>query len=245
MRIQQVNLLSELLRLSLELRHCLSADVSHNCCSSASACKFQEPNGVDNEACHETIGMGTTRPALRREKAAQTKWQLARGAGCARSPTASGRGRKMSLDIPFYRTSQNTSGQARRTANPACLSKRSSASDGKPIYPNLTRGRFLAAIPELQPRPITGSPFVHHSSTQSPNRMTQMASRSRADYSVAIMHGTQVVLVDRRADSAAQGRASVLVGSKMYAAVDASVGYVVGNLLERGVLQDDCGHCGV
>ena len=37
-----------------------------------SACKFQEPNGVDNESCHETIGIGTTRPALRREKAVQT-----------------------------------------------------------------------------------------------------------------------------------------------------------------------------
>ena len=37
-----------------------------------SACKFQEPNGVDNESCHETIGMGTTRPALHRQKAVQT-----------------------------------------------------------------------------------------------------------------------------------------------------------------------------
>jgi hypothetical protein len=27
-----------------------------------SACKFQEPNGVDNGSCHETVGMGTTRP---------------------------------------------------------------------------------------------------------------------------------------------------------------------------------------
>ena len=27
------------------------------------ACKFQEPKGVDNESCHETDGMGTTRPA--------------------------------------------------------------------------------------------------------------------------------------------------------------------------------------
>ena len=42
--------------------------------------------------------------ALRREKALQTKWQPARGAGCARSSTASGGGRKISLDIPFYRT---------------------------------------------------------------------------------------------------------------------------------------------
>jgi hypothetical protein len=42
--------------------------------------------------------------ALRREKAVQTKWRPARGAGCARSSTASGEGRKISLDIPFYRT---------------------------------------------------------------------------------------------------------------------------------------------
>ena len=42
--------------------------------------------------------------AFRREKALQTKWQPARGAGCARSSTASGGGRKISLDIPFYRT---------------------------------------------------------------------------------------------------------------------------------------------
>jgi hypothetical protein len=42
--------------------------------------------------------------ALRREKAIQTKWQPARGAGCARNSTASGGGRKISLDIPFYRT---------------------------------------------------------------------------------------------------------------------------------------------
>ena len=27
-----------------------------------SARKFQEPTGVDNESCHETEGMGTTRP---------------------------------------------------------------------------------------------------------------------------------------------------------------------------------------
>jgi hypothetical protein len=42
--------------------------------------------------------------ALRREKAVQTKWQPARGAGCAGNSTASGGGRRMSLDIPFYRT---------------------------------------------------------------------------------------------------------------------------------------------
>src|SRR5208337_5142575 len=46
--------------------------------------------------------------ALRREKALQTKWQPARGAGCARSSTASGGGRKISLDIPFYRTSHTS-----------------------------------------------------------------------------------------------------------------------------------------
>ena len=26
-----------------------------------SACKFHEPNGVDNESCHETVGMEETR----------------------------------------------------------------------------------------------------------------------------------------------------------------------------------------
>src|ERR1035438_2820849 len=70
-----------------------------------SACKFQEPNGVDNGSCHETVAMGTTRSDAPQRKAVQTKRQPARGrAGCARNSTASGEGRKMSLDIPFYRT---------------------------------------------------------------------------------------------------------------------------------------------
>jgi len=41
---------------------------------------------------------------LRREKAIQTKWQSGEGAGCRRNSTVSGGGRRMSLDIPFYRT---------------------------------------------------------------------------------------------------------------------------------------------
>src|ERR1035441_3723479 len=70
-----------------------------------SACKFQEPNGVDNGSCHETVGMVTTPADAPQRKAVQAKRQPARGrAGCARNSTASGEGRKMSLDIPFYRT---------------------------------------------------------------------------------------------------------------------------------------------
>jgi hypothetical protein len=46
------------------------------------------------------------------------------------------------------------------------------------------------------------------------------------------MLGTQVVLVDYCADSPAQTRSCILVGSKMNPAVNASVGDVVGNLLE-------------
>jgi hypothetical protein len=68
-----------------------------------SACQFQEPNGVDNGSCHETVGMGTTRSDAPPRKAVQTNRQSA-GAGCARNSAASGGGRKMSLDIPFYRT---------------------------------------------------------------------------------------------------------------------------------------------
>jgi len=60
-------------------------------------------NRVMKQREWEQLGLG-----LRREKAVQTKWQPARGAGCARSSTASGGGRKMSLDIPFYRTSHRS-----------------------------------------------------------------------------------------------------------------------------------------
>jgi len=45
---------------------------------------------------------------LRREKAIQTKWQSGEGAGCRRNSTVSGGGRRMSLDIPFYRTPRAT-----------------------------------------------------------------------------------------------------------------------------------------
>src|ERR1022692_3735975 len=83
-----------------------------------SACKFQEPNGVDNGSCHETVAMGTTRSDAPQRKAVQTKRQPARGrAGCARNSTASGEGRKMSLDIPFYRTLRSEK-PSRRRGNP-------------------------------------------------------------------------------------------------------------------------------
>ncbi len=59
------------------------------------------------------------------------------------------------------------------------------------------------------------------------------------------MHGTQVVLVDCRADCPSQARSCVLVSSKMYAAIDACVVDIVVNLLKRGVLQNDGGHHGV
>jgi len=43
------------------------------------------------------------------------------------------------------------------------------------------------------------------------DRSTRMASRSRADPSVLIVHGTQVVLINRSADSSPQVRAGLLV----------------------------------
>jgi len=49
---------------------------------------------------------------------------------------------------------------------------------------------------------------------------------------VTTMHSSQVGLVDCCADSSAQTRSCVLVGSKMNPAVNASVGDVVGNLPE-------------
>ena len=72
-------------------------------------------------------------------------------------------------------------------------------------------------------------------------RMTQMGA-FRADELVVIVHRTQVVLVDCCADGPAQVRTSLLVGSKMYSAVNARVGNIIGDLLKRGVLQDDAGH---
>src|ERR1700746_1780099 len=60
-----------------------------------------------------------------------------------------------------------------------------------------------------------------------------------------LVHCTQVILVDGAAYSPAQPRACHLVESKMYSAVNARVGDVVGNLLKRGVLQDYAGHRGV
>ncbi len=75
---------------------------------------------------------------------------------------------------------------------------------------------------------------------QSPDRMRRMECRFQADQSLMIpviipaliVHSTQVVLVDCLADSSAQTRSCILVGSKMYPAVNASVGDVVGNLPE-------------
>src|SRR5215472_6288625 len=60
--------------------------------------------------------------------------------------------------------------------------------------------------------------------------------------SFVMVHRTQVVLVDRGADSAAQIRTCFLVGPKMYPAVNACVGDIVGDLLKGGVLQNDGGH---
>src|SRR5580704_10161984 len=62
---------------------------------------------------------------------------------------------------------------------------------------------------------------------------------------VVIVHRTQVVLVDFSADGQSQHRACVLVGPEMDAAINTSVADVVGDLLERGVLQDDGRHGGV
>ena len=72
--------------------------------------------------------------------------------------------------------------------------------------------------------------------------MTQMASRSRADFSVVIMHGAQIVFENRSADGTTQGCAGVLIGSEMNAAIDAGVGNVVGDLAKSDILQDDAGH---
>ena len=59
--------------------------------------------------CHETPTMGTIRSGLaakkRSRRSALRSAQATRaGAGCARNSTASSRGRRVPLDIPFYRT---------------------------------------------------------------------------------------------------------------------------------------------
>ncbi len=84
------------------------------------------------------------------------------------------------------------------------------------------------------------SRLEHSLTAQSLERMTRMGCRSQADESLIIpvliqaimVHSTQVDLVDFCADSSAQSRSCILVGSKMYPAVNASVGDVVGNLPE-------------
>jgi hypothetical protein len=64
-------------------------------------------------------------------------------------------------------------------------------------------------------------------------------------HSVVIMHGTQVPLVDRGSDGPAQSFTGVLVKSEVNATIDAGVGDVVSDLLERSVLQNDAGQCRV
>ena len=84
------------------------------------------------------------------------------------------------------------------------------------------------------------APIQPSLTAQSLDRMTRMECRSQADQSLIIpvliqaiiVHSTQVDLVDFCADSSAQTRSCILVGSKMYPAVNASVGDVVGNLPE-------------
>src|SRR6266849_5881179 len=59
---------------------------------------------------------------------------------------------------------------------------------------------------------------------------------------LVITQRTQVVLIDCGTDGTTQLCSCHLVGPKMYSAVDARVGDVVGNLLKRGILQHDAGH---
>jgi hypothetical protein len=83
---------------------------------------------------------------------------------------------------------------------------------------------------------LVRSRLEHSLTAQSLDRMTRMECRSQADQSLIIqaiiVHSTQVDLVDCCADSSAQARSCILVGSKMYPAVNASVGDVFGNLPE-------------
>jgi hypothetical protein len=80
----------------------------------------------------------------------------------------------------------------------------------------------------------------HSLTAQSLERLTRMECRSRAYESLIIpviiqaimVHGTQVDLVGDCADSSAQTRTCILIGSKMNPAVNASVGDVIGNLPE-------------
>ena len=68
-----------------------------------------------------------------------------------------------------------------------------------------------------------------------------MTNRSQVTPSLILVHGSQVGLIDCGTDSPAQACAGDLISSKMYPAVNARVGNIVGNLLKRGVLQDDVG----
>jgi hypothetical protein len=87
---------------------------------------------------------------------------------------------------------------------------------------------------------VTTATAVHNQRSR-----TQMANRSRTERSVVIMHATQVVRVHGLADSVSQELAGDLIGSKMYPTVNTRVGDVVGNLLERRVLQHDVRHVGI
>jgi hypothetical protein len=76
-------------------------------------------------------------------------------------------------------------------------------------------------------------------------RMASCFRLARSARSIGTVHGTQVDLVHGGTYSPTQERTCRLVSSKMYSAVNARVGNVVGNLIKRGVLQDDVGHGGV
>ena len=69
-----------------------------------SACKFQEPNGVDPIVMKHPECRPSALASPPKSGPDEVLRQPEQGAGCARKSTASGRGREMPLDIPFYRT---------------------------------------------------------------------------------------------------------------------------------------------
>ena len=95
------------------------------------------------------------------------------------------------------------------------------------------------------PEARTWPGFVATATAGHNQRRTRMTNRSRTERSFVIVHATQVVLVHGLADSVSQALACDLIGSKMYPPVNTCVGDVVGNLLERRVLQHDVGHGGI
>ena len=58
-----------------------------------------------------------------------------------------------------------------------------------------------------------------------------------------MVHATQVVLIYSLPYCLSQVLTRNLVGSKMYPSENARVGDIVGDLIKRGVLQSDGGHC--